>query len=125
MEAQHPTRLQLQPLSISLSSVFSSNLTKPALGKVFDQFPSLHLMLSSMPKTQDDAEVLYGQDENSLSPSHVNYCTVLEVLKDETPNLGVCRSANRFGVREQRWVALAVSDDGLSLRHAFPDRDKR
>jgi hypothetical protein len=80
-------------------------------------------MLSPMPKTREDAEVLYGRDEDSLSISHVGYCTILEVLKDETPNLGEERSTRRFGQREQRWVGLVVSSDGLYLRHAFPEKE--
>lgn len=116
---------QLQNPSVFLSSVFTSNPLKPALGRVFDQFPSLHIMLSSMPKARQDAEVLFGQNKDGPDRSHVEYCVILEVLKDETPNLGSGRSTGRFGQREQRWVPLAASDDGLSLVPAFLDRENR
>lgn len=76
-----------------------------------------------MPKTREDAEVLYGRGEDSLSLSDVGYCTILEVLKDETPNLGEGRSTRRLGEREQRWVGLVVSSDGLYLRSAFPEKE--
>jgi hypothetical protein len=80
-------------------------------------------MLSSMPKTRRDAEILYGQDEETPNKSHVEYCTILEVLKDETPNLGHGRSSRRLGDRERQWVGLVISDDGLGLRHAFPEKE--
>lgn len=45
------------------------------------------------------------------------------MLKDETPNLGSQsekeRSQSRFGGREQRWAAVEISPDGLSLIDAF------
>jgi hypothetical protein len=49
----------------------------------------------------------------------VQHCTILEVLKDETPNLG--QGEKKFGWREQRWAALEVSKDGLGLVGAFQD----
>lgn len=78
-------------------------------------------MLSPMPKTREDSEIMYGQ---ALSRSHIKYCTILEVLKDETPNLGKGRSTRILGDREQRWVPLVTSDDGLSLTHAFLEKSK-
>ena len=116
------SRHQPQNPNISLSSVFSSNPLKPALGRVFDQFPSLHIMLSSMPKTRQDAELLFGQSKDAPGRSHIEYCTILEVLKDEAPNIGSERSTSRFGEREQRWAPLTVSDDRLSLVPAFLDQ---
>jgi hypothetical protein len=81
-------------------------------------------MLSSMPKSRDTAEILFGQNEDALSTSHLQYCTILEVLRDETPNLGNGRSTRRFGEREQRWMALVTSDDGLNLQPAFLEKEK-
>jgi len=103
-------------------SIFPSNTKKPSLGQIFAQFPSLHLFLSSLPKTREDADLLYSQDENSvaLESEHVGYCTVVEVLKDETPILGSDREKGRkFGWREQRWTALEVTGDGTGLVGAF------
>lgn len=54
----------------------------------------------------------------------MEYCTILEVLKDETPNLGKGREARRFGEREQKWVPLRVDNDGLSFIPAFPNQEK-
>ena len=50
----------------------------------------------------------------------MQYCSILEVLKDETPSLGP--EKKKFGAREQRWTALEVAKDGLSLVSAFQDR---
>lgn len=80
-------------------------------------------MLSSIPKTRGDAEILYGQDRDTRSKSHIEYCTILEVLKDETPNLGHSGSSRRFGPREGHWVGLVVSDDGVGLKHAFLEKE--
>lgn len=79
-------------------------------------------MLSSMPKTRVDAEIMYGQTHDR---SHIKNCTILEVLKDEVPNLGEGRSSRIFGDREQQWAALVTSDNGLSLRDAFLEKEKR
>lgn len=119
-----PSRYQMQNSNISLASVFGSNPLKPALGRIFDQFPSLHIMLSPIPQKRDDAEILFGQNEDIPSNSYIQYCTILEVLKDETPNLGQGRSERRFGQREQRWVPLSISEDGLSFKSAFLNQEK-
>jgi hypothetical protein len=42
----------------------------------------------------------------------------VEVLKDETPNLGAGKEG-RFGGREQRWAAVDVSGEGLGFVDAF------
>lgn len=100
-------------------SLFPSNASKPSLGQIFAQFPSLHLFLSPLPKTRDDADRLYGQDGDA-APENVGYCTVVEVLKDETPILGDDREkGRRFGWREQRWTAVEVAANGLGLVGAF------
>jgi len=127
-----------QPQIPSPSSIFPSNPNKPALGQIFTQFPELHLSISKLPKMRGDAEVLYGQDGESL-PSYqkeVKYCFVVEVLKDETPNLGVevgdesgngkgkaseaeMGKGKRFGWREQRWTAVDLMADGTGFLGAF------
>jgi len=87
-----------------------------------------------------DAEVLYGQDEESLAAyrKEVRYCFVVEVLKDETSNLGFgveedggkekekgkegeleVGKGKRFGWREQRWTAVDVAPDGAGFVGAF------
>jgi hypothetical protein len=120
------------------TSIFLSNPTKPALGQIFMQFPELHLFLSKLPKSREDAEVLYGQDEDSLTSyqKEVRYCFVVEVLKDETPNLGVQNNketgkgkgketdrgkekGEKFGWREQRWTAVEIAADGVGFVGAF------
>lgn len=86
---------------------------------MFAQFPDLHILLSPLPKSREDADVLYGQDDDA-NDARVQYCTIFEVLKDETPNLG-SQGEKKFGWREQRWAALEVSKDGLGLVSAFQD----
>lgn len=76
-----------------------------------------------MPKTSKDADILYSEDEASpFDAQEVGYCTVLEVLKDEVPNLGEGRKSKRFAEREQRWAALEVRKDGLGFTPAFGQR---
>jgi hypothetical protein len=120
------------------TSIFPSNTTKPALGQIFTQFPELHLFISKLPKGKGDAEILYGHDEDSVSvlqgSGNVKYCFVVEVLKDETPNLGMQGERDKgegkgldredgkgkkFGWREQRWTAVDVTADGTGFEGAF------
>jgi hypothetical protein len=120
------------------TSIFLSNPTKPALGQIFTQFPELHLFISKLPRGRGDAEILYGHDEDSVSvlqgSVNVKYCFVVEVLKDETPNLGTQgerdtgkgkeldgedRKGKKFGWREQRWTAVDVTADGTGFEGAF------
>jgi hypothetical protein len=120
------------------TSIFPSNTTKPALGQIFTQFPELHLFISKLPKGRGDAEILYGHDEDSVSvlqgSVNVEYCFVVEVLKDETPNLGTQDERDKgkgkevdredgkgkkFGWREQRWTAVDVTADGTGFEGAF------
>lgn len=131
---QHP---RAQPQISNPTSIFPSNTAKPALGQIFTQFPELHLFLSRLPKRREDAEMLYGGEQDSGlghgSGKEVKYCFVVEVLKDETPNLGEeGESGNggnrkegdgererRFGWREQRWTAVDVKGDGTGFVGAF------
>lgn len=46
--------------------------------------------------------------------------TVVEVLKDEAPNL--CEQSRGLGAREQRWAPVGVSDDGMALVSMFAER---
>ena len=127
-----------QPQIPNPSSIFLSNPAKPALGQIFTQFPELHLFISKLPKRREDAEVLYGGDEEPLPgfQKEVEYCFVVEVLKDETPNLGSTsrtesgrskgkegddgrEKGKKFGWREQRWTAVDVTTDGTGFVGAF------
>jgi hypothetical protein len=127
---------QRQPQIQNPSSIFPSNPVKPALGQIFTQFPELHLFISRLPKKREDAEALYGQDEESSSgyQKDVKCCYVVEVLKDETPNLsstsgegvGMGKDVDdgnekgvKFGWREQRWTAVEMTDDGTGFMGAF------
>jgi len=91
--------------------------------------------------------VLYGHDEASLPGGGgervVGYCFVVEVLKDETPNLGSQAQVEengkgegkgkveeaqmvegksggkKFGWREQRWTAVDMTAGGTGFVGAF------
>lgn len=81
--------------------------------------------MSQLPKTREDAERLYGKDEDGTDGGEwgVEYCYVVEVLKDETPNLGSGSEKEErervFAGREQRWAAVEIGADGLGLVNAF------
>jgi hypothetical protein len=95
---------------------------KPSLGLLFSQFLDLHVLLSTIPKTRQDAELLHGQ-EGSNHTTPVEYSHILEVLQDSTPNLSSTpRSQGRnFGAREKRWGAFEVVNEGVGLVNAFGD----
>lgn len=81
--------------------------------------------MSQLPRAREDAERLYGQDGEEVGGGNgrgMRYCYVVEVLKDETPNLCGCekeRNERKFGGREQRWATVDISPDGLGLVDAF------
>lgn len=78
--------------------------------------------MSQLPKTRQDAERLYGEDKVNFGGGSrgVGYCYVVEVLKDEAPNVASgSKKEAKFGGREQRWAAVDVSLDGLKLVDAF------
>lgn len=107
-------------------SIFPSAPSKPSLGQLFASFPSLHLFISQLPKQREDAELLYAQDPDLPAPAanSITYCYVLEILKDETPNLGKegVGRGRRFGAREQSWTALDVNDEGTGMRGVFQSK---
>ncbi|KAI9644369.1 hypothetical protein NHQ30_007726 [Ciborinia camelliae] len=103
----------------AIQSIFTSTAQKPSLGRIFDEFLDLHIMISKIPKSREDAEVLYGQDDG-FQIDQVNYCLVFEVLRDECPVLGEDRDlGRRFGDREQRWGLFEIGNEGTELVDAF------
>lgn len=93
-------------------SIFSSTLTRPALGQTFLPVPELHILLSLLPKRRLDAEAVYGEDAQH-NKAHADMCCVFEVLRDEVPG----RAVRRRGGRVQRWGAFEVR--GVRIRGAF------
>ena len=77
-------------------SIFSSTPGKPALGKTFTYLIDTSILLSTIPKTANDAASGYG---NRGDASTFKKAFVLEVLKD------------RCGSREGRWAAFEISDE--------------
>ncbi|KAJ5053942.1 uncharacterized protein L3040_000232 [Drepanopeziza brunnea f. sp. 'multigermtubi'] len=120
-----PNRQQLH--TTTQKSIFASPTTKPAFGQVFSQFPDLHIFLHDLPRGRVDAEILYGQDEESSlgETDAVTCCTVVEVLKDECPLHGsdrdIMTTGQRFGWREQRWTAVEINEAGTDLVATFLD----
>ncbi|TGO09858.1 hypothetical protein BTUL_0152g00130 [Botrytis tulipae] len=107
---QHPSR---QPSPPTIQSIFTSTAQKPSLGRIFDDFLNLHIMISKLPKKREDAEMLYARDDNTshVGNEDVAYSFVFEVLRDECPVLGGERKlGRRFGDREQRWGVFEMGD---------------
>jgi hypothetical protein len=89
------SRLPTKPISI-----FAATTARPALGRLFSDLCALHLLVTSVPKTPKDAELLYvsppdpsDEDESRMPQGReermtgVEYAFVVEVLKDTTPDL--------------------------------------
>ena len=79
-------------------SIFASTSGKPALGRTYAYLIDTSIFLSTMPKTQDDAEMAFGG-----RPGKFINAGILEVLKD------------RFRGREGEWGAFEILD-GVELR---------
>ena len=82
------------------ASIFYSIAGKPALGKSFTYLIDTSIMLSSLPKTAEDAGSEYGDNIQGRKPQ---YCGILEVLHDKN------------GIRAEDWVAYEMIDS-LKLR---------
>lgn len=128
-------------------SVFAAMTATPSLGMVFDNFVDLHLMCHSLPARAGDAEGVYGverrdnedgdggsgedagtgaegkgdrQRERGGEVGDIRFANVVEVLKDECPQLerweGVsCEERpGRVVNREQRWATFRVTQ-GVGL----------
>ncbi|THV44814.1 hypothetical protein BGAL_0574g00060, partial [Botrytis galanthina] len=112
----HPSRQPPPPASNphpTIHSIFTSTAQKPSLGRIFDDFLNLHIMISKLPKKRGDAEMLYGRDDHTSPAGNedVAYNFVFEVLRDECPVLGGDRKlGRRFGDREQRWGVFDMGD---------------
>ncbi|TQS36839.1 hypothetical protein Golomagni_02701 [Golovinomyces magnicellulatus] len=104
-------------------SMFSSNPLKPALGQVFAQFTSLHLLFSPLPRSSKDIKLLY-QPKIHLNTTdeidNVNYVTVIEILKDE--GLSTLYVDRGVGWREGRWTAVDINQYQTGFTFAFQNR---
>ncbi|KAF7908184.1 uncharacterized protein EAF01_003939 [Botrytis porri] len=119
---QQPSRQPPPPPPLpTIHSIFSSTAQKPSLGRIFDDFLNLHIMISKLPKKREDAENLYCRDDTShFGNEDVAYSFVFEVLRDECPVLGRDRKLGRkFGDREQRWGVFEMGDGGIESLEAF------
>ena len=88
------------------ASIFYSIMGKPALGKSFTHLIDTSIMLSSLPKTVEDADIAYG---DNIRGRKSKYCGILEVLHDKN------------GIRAENWAAFDIID-GLELRGIINDR---
>lgn len=82
------------------ASIFYSTAGKPALGKFFTHLIDTSIMLSTLPKTTEDADSAYGDNKPGTKP---RYCSIFEVLHD------------KHDIRAENWVAFEIID-GLELR---------
>ena len=79
------------------ASIFSSTPGKPALGKTYSYLIDTSMLLSTVPKTKDDAEIQFGGAEKD--PSYWESIRIMEVLEDKK------------GTREGRWAAFEIVND--------------
>lgn len=84
-------------------SVFSDSKAIPSFGAVYDGMIDLNLLVSKVPRRQEDAEALYGG-----YGEHCSYTNVVECLRDDTPDL-------------QRWI----EEEGDSVREEAGKRMNR
>ena len=73
------------------ASIFASSSGKPALGRTYTYLVDTSILLSSIPKTQEDAEEAFGGGIRRYTS-----IGILEVLKD------------RYGEREGEWGAFEI-----------------
>ncbi|TGO21514.1 hypothetical protein BPAE_0215g00060 [Botrytis paeoniae] len=119
---QKPSRHPLPPPPLPIiQSIFSSTAHKPSLGRIFDDFLDLHIMISKLPKKREDAEILYCRDDTPyFGNEDVAYSFLFEVLRDECPVLGGDRKLGRkFGDREQRWGVFEMGDGEGGVEGCF------
>ena len=81
-------------------SIFASIVGKPALGSAFAHLVDTSILLSTLPKTREDAESAYGNDRGDTKFARAG---VLEVLKD------------RNGTRAEKWAAFDIKS-GADIR---------
>ncbi|KAK8005229.1 hypothetical protein PG990_011266 [Apiospora arundinis] len=148
---------QPKPLDPTLRSIFNppppshlsyaattahalSRKNKPAFGQTFAQFLDLHLLCTRVPRSREDAEILFssttsgGRYQQQQRPAH--YAWVVEALVDE---LGAWEwegingftegQKDKGGLtiekkwktvdREQRWGAVEVRNAGCQVIDAF------
>lgn len=126
------------------SSVFAGTNVRPSLGLIFDDMIQLHVMATKVPRSREDAEMLYGEDGDSEEDQSngyrasrrkqlsLSYCTIFEVLKDTCPfysssnrgtddpsqswaQLQYEKSSGLLKRRDQRWCALDVVYDSSGI----------
>lgn len=103
-----------------------SRQNKPTFGLIFSQMLDMHILCTRVPKTDADADIVYGLAPPAVAGAETEYATVVEVLLDE---MGVWPSAaereqereqggggtaqrtrQKRRYREQRWCAVTVKD---------------
>src|SRR2546423_8938076 len=85
-------------------SIFSSIKGKPTLGKTFRSFCDVHVFLSQVPKTKEDAEIISSGRGHIRSPE---MCRVAEVIED--------RHRNRMGW----WGAYQIVSYNANVLHSM------
>ncbi|KFY66881.1 hypothetical protein V497_00664 [Pseudogymnoascus sp. VKM F-4516 (FW-969)] len=141
MEGQQPEQQREKR-----GSVFRGMKATPSLGMVFENFVDLHLLAHRLPRGVGDAEGVYGvelagtgeegKEDGGGSPrggegrggrnigggngESIRFANVVEVLKDECPNLerwegvGGEERPGRWVGREKRWAVFKIVE-GVGL----------
>jgi hypothetical protein len=107
-----------------------SRRNKPTFGLIFSQMLDMHILCTRVPKTDADADMVYGLAPPATVGGEAEYATVVEVLLDDMgvwppplppPPFSASASADmrrqeeprtrqRRRYREQRWCAVTVKD---------------
>jgi hypothetical protein len=80
-------------------SIFMSNTIRPALGQSFTHTLDFHMLLSSLPRRDVDARILYGGQNRGGNGPKADMANMIEVLGD------------RYGNREGQYAAFKIEKD--------------
>ena len=88
-------------------SVFADSKVIPSFGAVYDGMCDISLLVSKVPRRQEDAEALYdGYGE------HCTYTHVVECLRDDTPDLARWMEEEEEGIKRKGRVRKIMNREG-------------
>ncbi|KAK7917093.1 hypothetical protein PG985_010701 [Apiospora marii] len=114
-----------------------SRKNKPAFGHTFAQFLDLHLLCTQVPRSREDAKVLFSSTTRQQQQGPVRYAWVVETLVDElgaweweedaaAEGKDSSKGEKTLGKkkwkmvdREQKWGAVEVRNAGCQVVDAF------
>ncbi|KAK8070936.1 hypothetical protein PG997_011139 [Apiospora hydei] len=147
---RRPDSEQPRPLDPTLRSIFNppppshlgyaaatahalSRKNKPAFGQTFAQFLDLHLLCTKVPRSREDAEMLFSSTSAAGRQQRpVHYAWVVETLADglgawewegDAPvdKKGTTKEDKKWKAidREQRWGAVEIRNAGCQVVDSF------